>query len=118
MRKLARGAIVAYSADQNFNYQNAFVPFFGVQASTLVITPELAERAGAVVLPTWCHRGADGRYRIRIEPAWEAWPSGDPVADAAHYMRELEAVVREHPEQYLWVHRRFKTRPAGEPALY
>jgi KDO2-lipid IV(A) lauroyltransferase len=70
------------------------------------------------VLPYWFQREADGRYRLWIEPPWRDWPSGDASADAARYMAELERVVRRHPEQYLWVHRRFKTRPPGEPDLY
>lgn len=118
LRVLSRGGVVAYSADQNFTYQNAFVPFFGIPAATLTATPELAQRGKAVVLPFWFHRDRDGRYRLRIEPQWSGWPSGDPVADAARYMAELEQVVREHPEQYLWVHRRFKTRPPGEADVY
>lgn len=118
LRTLAKGGVVAYSADQNFNYQNAFVPFFGVPAATLTATPDLARRGNAVVLPFWFHRATDGRYRLRIEPQWEGWPSADEVVDAARYMAELEQVVRMHPEQYLWVHRRFKTRPPGEADLY
>ena len=118
LRTLSRGGIVAYSADQDFNYQNAFVPFFGIPAATLVATPDLARRGNAAVLPFWFHRKADGRYALRVEPTWDGWPSGDPVQDAARYMAELEAVVRQHPEQYLWVHRRFKTRPPGEPGFY
>lgn len=118
LRALSHGGIVAYSADQNFNYQNAFVPFFGVPASTLTATPDLAKRGNAAVLPFWFHRDKAGRYKLRVEPAWDGWPSGDPVADAARYMAELEEFVREHPEQYLWVHRRFKTRPPGEADVY
>ncbi len=118
LRALSRGGIVAYSADQDFNYQNAFVPFFGVPAATLTATPDLARRGNAVVLPFWFHRDANGRYQLRVEPTWSGWPSGDPVQDAARYMAELETVVRRHPAQYLWVHRRFKTRPPGEPDLY
>lgn len=118
LRTLSKGGVVAYSADQNFTYQNAFVPFFGVPAATLTATPDLARRTGAVILPYWFHRRADGRYHLRIEPTWEGWPTGDPAADAARYMAELEKVVREHPEQYLWVHRRFKTRPPGEAGVY
>ena len=118
LRALSGGGIVAYSADQDFNYQHAFVPFFGVPAATLTATPDLARRGNAVVLPFWFHRGEDGRYQLRVEPTWSGWPSGDPAQDAARYMAELEAVVRRHPEQYLWVHRRFKTRPPGEPDLY
>lgn len=118
LRTLGRGGVVAYSADQNFTYQNAFVPFFGVPAATLTVTPELAARGNAAVLPFWFHRDGEGRYRLRIEPQWSGWPSGDPAADAARYMLELEQVVRAHPEQYLWVHRRFKTRPPGGAELY
>lgn len=118
IRALQAGEAVAYSADQNFTYQNAFVRFFGVPAATLTATPELVRRGRAVLLPFWYRRGADGRYRIRIEAGWPGWPSDDPVEDAARYMRELEAVVRECPEQYLWAHRRFKTRPPGERPVY
>jgi len=118
LRTLSQGGVVAYSADQNFTYQNAFVPFFGVAAATLTATPDLARRGKATVLPFWFHRGDDGRYRLRIEAQWNGWPSGDPAADAARYMSELEQVVRQHPEQYLWVHRRFKTRPPGEASVY
>lgn len=118
LRALSSGEPVVYSADQNFTYQNAFVPFFGVPAATLTAVPDLVARGRAVLLPFWYRREADGRYRLRIEPTWPGWPSGDPVEDAARYMRELEAVVRECPEQYLWAHRRFKTRPPGEPPVY
>ncbi|KFL37346.1 lysophospholipid acyltransferase family protein [Arenimonas donghaensis] len=118
IRALQAGEPVVYSADQNFTYQNAFVPFFGVPAATLTATPELVRRGRAVLLPFWYRRDAGGRYRIRIEAGWPGWPSEDPVEDAARYMRELETVVRECPEQYLWAHRRFKTRPPGEPSVY
>lgn len=118
LRGLSEGEPVVYSADQNFTYQNAFVPFFGVPAATLTATPELVRRGRAVLLPFWYRRDDDGHYVIRIEPTWAGWPSGDPAMDAARYMRELEAVVRECPGQYLWAHRRFKTRPPGEPPLY
>ncbi len=118
LRTLSQGGVVAYSADQNFTYQNAFVPFFGIAAATLTATPDLARRGKAVVLPFWFHRDDDGRYHLRIEPQWSGWPSNDPAADAARYMSELEQVVRQHPEQYLWVHRRFKTRPPGEASVY
>jgi len=118
LRILSRGGLVAYLADQNFTYNSAFVPFFGVQAATLTTTPDLARRAGVALLPYWCQRLPDGRYRVRIDPPWQEATGGDPVAFAARYMRELEAVIRQHPEQYLWWHRRFKTRPDGEVSPY
>lgn len=118
LRALQSGQAVAYSADQNFNYQHAFVPFFGVPAATLTTVPALAKRAGALVLPVWLHRDGDGIYHIDIAAPWPAWTELPPADAAALYMRELEARVREHPEQYLWVHRRFKTRPEGEVRFY
>ena len=118
LRELKAGHIVLYGGDQDFSTQNVFVPFFGVPASTLATTPRLAERANAVTLPLWSHRKADGRYRLTIGAPWPDWPSGDVETDAARYMAELEAAVRRAPEQYLWVHRRFKTRPAGEASVY
>lgn len=118
LRTLQAGEPVVYSADQNFSYQHAFVPFFGVSAATLTSTPELVRRGQAQVLPFWFHRDDDGRYCLRIAAAWPGWIEADADQAAAVYMRELETVVREHPEQYLWVHRRFKTRPPGAPAVY
>jgi KDO2-lipid IV(A) lauroyltransferase len=118
LRTLQAGEVVVYSADQNFTYQNAFVPFFGVSAATLTSTVELVRRGNAQMLPFWFFRHDDGRYCLRIEPTWAAWTDVAPEQSAATYMRELEAVVRQHPEQYLWVHRRFKTRPPGSPKIY
>ncbi len=118
LKALRMGEAVVYSSDQNFNYQHTFVPFFGVPAATLTATPSIIERSGAKVLPFWFYRDADNRYQITIDEAWENWPSGDAIADTHVYMQKLEAVVRKHPEQYLWVHRRFKTRPAGSPDIY
>lgn len=57
-------------------------------------------------------------YRVRCLPPWDHWPSGDPLADAAAMNRWIEELIRANPPQYLWVHKRFKTRPPGEPPLY
>ena len=118
LRALQAGEWVVYSADQDFNYQHAFVPFFGIPAATFTGTAELVRRSGARMLPFWFHRGADGRYHLRIEAEWPGWRDAEPAQSAAIYMQQLERVVREHPEQYLWVHRRFKTRPPGEAPVY
>jgi KDO2-lipid IV(A) lauroyltransferase len=118
IRQLRGGHAMAYSADQDFSYQHAFVPFFGVPAATLVTTPELVRRAGATMVAFFFHRDAAGRYQLQLRPAWPGWLVGTPAQAAAIYMRELEAYVRAHPAQYLWVHRRFKTRPAGAPPVY
>ncbi|SEL63418.1 KDO2-lipid IV(A) lauroyltransferase [Pseudoxanthomonas sp. GM95] len=118
LRTLSRGGLVAYLADQNFTYNSAFVPFFGVPAATLTTTPDLARRANVALLPYWCQRLPDGHYRVRVDAPWDEASGEDPVAFAARYMRELEAVIRQHPAQYLWWHRRFKTRPEGEASPY
>lgn len=115
---LRAGEPVIYAGDQDSNRRHAFVPFFGVPAATLTVLPEFLRDTGASMVTWWTHRDADGRYRLRIGPAWDGWPTGDPERDAARYMAELEAVVREAPGQYLWVHKRFKTRPPGESPLY
>lgn len=118
VRCLREGGRLAYSADQDFRMQQAFVPFFGVPAATLASAPQLVKAGRACVRFFAMARGADGRYRIRItDPGLDALLD-DPTAFAARYMALLEAAVREAPDQYLWVHRRFKTRPAGEPSPY
>jgi KDO2-lipid IV(A) lauroyltransferase len=118
LRALQSGEVVVYSADQDFSYAHAFVPFFGVPAATLETTPELVRRAGAAMLFFHFHRDESGRYRLAIEPEWPGWRDGAPEQAAATYMRELERVVRAHPAQYLWAHRRFKTRPPGAAPVY
>ena len=115
---LRNGEALIYSADQDVAQQHAFVDFFGVHTATLTRTPDLARRGNALVLPFFFYRDGDGRYCLRVAPTWPGWMDASPEQAAAIYMRELEAIVRQHPEQYLWVHRRFKTRPPGEPAIY
>ncbi|WP_397573453.1 lipid A biosynthesis lauroyl acyltransferase [Silanimonas sp.] len=117
-RHLRNGGRLVYSADQDFRDGHAFVPFFGVPAATFVGTPQLARAGRAVVRFLSMARGADGRYRVRISDPGLDDRLDDPAAFAAHYMAVLEAAVREAPDQYLWVHRRFKTRPPGEGSPY
>lgn len=111
---------VWYAPDQDFRLkQGVFADFFGVPAATLTMTAKLAQKTGAMVVPYYPLRSADGRsFEIRILPAWKDYPSGDEVADAQRSNTVLESVVREHPEQYMWLHRRFKTRPEGLPLVY
>jgi KDO2-lipid IV(A) lauroyltransferase len=118
LRALRGGELVAQSGDQDFSYSHAFVPFFGVPAATLVGTPALARRSGAQVFVLWSRRETDGRYAVCVEPAWPGWAEASEAEAAAMYMRALEAQVRLAPEQYLWMHRRFKTRPPGEASFY
>ena len=118
LRSLSEGAAVWYAMDQDQGGAHAvFAPFFGVPASTITTTSRLARMTGAAVVPYWPIRLPDGRYRIRVFPALEDFPK-DPLQDTARLNALLESWIREAPEQYLWVHRRFKTRPPGEPDLY
>jgi KDO2-lipid IV(A) lauroyltransferase len=118
LRALQQGELVVTSGDQDFSYNNAFVPFFGIPAATLLGAAQLAQRGRARTFLSWPRREADGSYTLQLEPAWEDWAEAEPARAAAVYMAALESKVRQAPEQYLWVHRRFKTRPAGEPSLY
>jgi KDO2-lipid IV(A) lauroyltransferase len=95
------------------------VPFFGIPAATTTSTSRIARMTGAAVLTYFPQRLPGGRgYRVVIGPELENFPSDDPVADAARFSALLEAQVRHHPEQYLWIHRRFKRLTAGDPDYY
>ena len=109
-----------YLPDQDQGRQNAvFVPFFGVPAATLSALPRLAKLTDAQIVPVVTRQLPWGRgYAVRFYPPWENYPSGDLEADVARMNAFIEARVREMPPQYLWLHRRFKTRPAGEASLY
>ena len=111
---------VWYAPDQNHGGpQSAFVPFFGVPAATLTTTSRLATLSGASVVPFFQMRLADNQgYLLLVCPPLDDFPGTHPESDAARTNRLLEDVIREMPEQYLWVHRRFKTRPQGEPYPY
>jgi KDO2-lipid IV(A) lauroyltransferase len=118
VRALRDGQRLAYLADQDFRANQVFVPFFGVPAATLAGIPQLVKAGRACVRFFDMARDADGRYRVRvIDPGLDALLD-DPQAFAARYMQVLEAAVRRAPDQYLWIHRRFKTRPAGEASPY
>ena len=99
--------------------ESIFVPFFGVRAATVPALSRLARITGAAVVPAITRQLPGGQgYVMRFYPAWEDFPSEDVEADTARMNRFIEERVREIPEQYLWVHRRFKTRPTGEPPFY
>jgi KDO2-lipid IV(A) lauroyltransferase len=119
LRSLREGHPVGYAPDQNFNLHMAFVPFFGQPAATLTMTSRIARLSRAPVLCVWITRHPSGYgYLLRIDPPLAQFPSADPVADTARIIALLEAEVRKTPEQYLWAHRRFKTRPDGSPLAY
>lgn len=118
VRALRDNRVVVLIGDQDFNVHHVFAPFFGVSAATLAITPRLARLSAAPVLPVWAWRQAPRRYVVEIEAPLADVADASAEAEARRYMAALEGRVRAHPEQYLWQHRRFKTRPPGEPRLY
>lgn len=118
IRSLRQGVPVWYAPDQNFRRKNAaMIPFFGIPAMTNTATSTLAKLGDAVVLPFFPRRLDDGSYELTVLPRLENFPSDDPIADTARFVKILEERIRLCPEQYLWVHRRFKTQP-GEKDVY
>ena len=118
LASLRTGRAVWYAPDQNHGGEHSvFVPFFGVPAATLTTPARIARLGRAKVIPFYPSRTADG-YLLTLCPPLEHFPSGNAQADARRLNALLEDVIREMPEQYLWVHRRFKTRPPGEPDPY
>lgn len=120
LQALRQGRILWYAADQDYGPKRSiFAPLFGHAAATVTATARLAAKTGAAVTPYTYFRRADGRgYHIRVYPPLAQFPSGDDLADATRINRLVEHYIRQCPEQYLWVHRRFKTRPLGEASLY
>ncbi len=109
-----------YPPDQDQGIKDgAFIPFFGVPAATMTSVPRIAKMTGAKVVPaiTRVLPGGAG-YVLTFYPAWEDFPSGDDIADARRMNEFIEQRVLEMPEQYFWLHRRFKTRPEGERSFY
>jgi len=105
-----------YLPDQDYGRRESiFVPFFGIAAATVPALSRLAKVTGAKVVPAVTRQLPGGQgYVLQFYPAWENFPSGDIEADTRRMNAFIEERIREIPEQYLWTHRRFKTRPAGE----
>jgi Kdo2-lipid IVA lauroyltransferase/acyltransferase len=120
IKAMRKGHPFFYFPDQDFNARDAlFVPFFGVSASTLNTLPRLIDLTGAAVVPCIARMlpNAAG-YEIRFYPAWENYPTHDLAADTRRMNEFIEQRVLEMPEQYFWLHKRFKTRPEGEKKFY
>ena len=120
LRAIRRGDAFFNLPDMDFGERDAaYVPFFNVPAATLLAPSRLARALNMVVQPVVAEALPGGQgYRVRFLPAWEHFPSADALADTAAMNRWIESEIRSNPAQYLWVHKRFKTRPAGEPSLY
>lgn len=120
VRQLRKGVPLYYLPDQSTGRKRSvFVPFFGVQAATFSALGRLAALGEAVVIPCYSRqlpRGAG--YEVVFAPPLADFPSGDPVEDTRRMNVAIEQTVRAAPEQYFWIHKRFKTRPKGEPPFY
>ena len=115
---LKRGEPLHLSPDMDFNREESiFVPFMGVQAATVPSLSRLARVAGARVVPVVTRMTPAG-YTIEVHAPLDHFPTEDLAADTARMNALLEGYIRTMPEQYHWVHRRFKTRPEGEPGVY
>ncbi|UTF61073.1 LpxL/LpxP family Kdo(2)-lipid IV(A) lauroyl/palmitoleoyl acyltransferase [Gilvimarinus sp. DA14] len=119
VKNLRKGHRIWYAPDQDYGVQNTvFAPFFGVQAATVTATARMAQMGRAAVVPFEHYRDDKGIYHVEIKEPLADFPSGDDIADATAANGVVESVVRRYPTQYLWVHRRFKTRPEGEASPY
>ncbi len=120
LRAMQAGRPFYYLPDMDYGERDTiFVPFFGVATATITGVSRLARLAGARVLPCVTRVLPDGEgYVLRFHPAWEGYPGASVEADTQRMNAFIEGEVRQMPEQYLWVHKRFKTRPLGEPSWY
>lgn len=120
-RSLKQNRAVWYATDQDYGRKDiVFAPFFGIEAGTITATSRIVERSGCQVVPFSHFRREDGPgYDIYFHPALENFPSGDDLQDATLINQTIEREVRRAPDQYLWMHRRFKTRPdESDPGFY
>lgn len=108
-----------YLPDQDFGEKDSvFVPFFGIQTATTDGLSRIAKITKSVVIPTIARRLDNGRFELEFFPAWEDFPTEDNIADTTRMNKFIEYIIRTMPEQYYWLHKRFKTRPNGEKSFY
>jgi len=124
LKTLKSGGVVGILADLNASREEGvFCDFFGVEACATAGVATLALRTGAVVLPGYLIWDEKARiHRLHFEPPVETIDTGnqkeDVIANTARYAKVLESIIRRHPDQWLWIHRRWRTRPEGEPEIY
>jgi len=119
VRWLKAGGTIWYAPDQDMRGKDVvFAPFFGIEAATITATHHLARLSGAAVIPFFHRRLDGGGYAIRLEAPLPDFPGNDVIVDTARVNAVIERMVREAPAQYLWMHKRFKTRPPGEASVY
>lgn len=117
---LKDGGLLWYAPDQDFGPERSeFAPFFGIQTATLGALIHLVEMSGCSVVPMFTAFDDHSRkYIAKFQPPLDNFPSGDKLADLARINALMEEHIRQWPHQYWWIHRRFKTRPEGEPPFY
>jgi len=120
LKGMRQGMPFIYPPDQDQGVKDGtFVPFFGVPAATMTSVSRIAQMTGAKVVPSITRVLPNGGgYVLTFYPAWENFPSEDEVADARRMNEFIEQRIMEMPEQYFWLHKRFKTRPEGEVSPY
>jgi KDO2-lipid IV(A) lauroyltransferase len=120
VKVMREGLPFYYLPDMDFGPRDSvFVPFFGVPTATITGLSRIARLAGAAIVPVLTRQLPGGRgYVLQFYPAWENFPSDDVEADARRMNAFIEERVREMPEQYHWLHKRFKTRPPGAARFY
>jgi len=123
LRAMRKGLPLYYLPDMDLGARDSvFVPFFGVQAATVPALSRIVRLTGAVVLPCITEQLPGGAgYRVRIHPPWTGVPASsepDDAGDALAMNAFIESAVAGMPAQYHWLHKRFKTRPPGEPPPY
>jgi KDO2-lipid IV(A) lauroyltransferase len=120
VRAMRKGLPFYYLPDMDFGERDSiFVPFFGVPAATITGLSRIAQLADAVVVPVVTRQlPGPGGYVLRFYPPWRDFPSDDVERDTRRMNAFIEERVLEMPEQYFWLHKRFKTRPPGEAKIY
>jgi KDO2-lipid IV(A) lauroyltransferase len=120
VNSLKKGRTLWFAPDQDYGAKHSiFVPFFGVKAATLTATSRFAKMGGAKVLFFSHYRKDDNSgYQLTISPALSNFPSTDLRKDAIRINKLIEDAVMKHPDQYIWLHKRFKTQPIGNPSVY
>lgn len=119
VRYVKAGNLVWYAPDLDIGDKSSlFIPFFGVPAATLTAPMRLAKLTGARVFPIAFYRQETGGYAVTVKEPLPHFPSGDDVHDLQQINHVVENIVAQKPEQYLWLYKRFNTRPEGEPRFY
>lgn len=120
IKALKQNMAIWYAADQDYGANHSiFSQFFNIPTATITTPSRYAQQTGAQVITLFYHRLAKGKgYQITIGPILENFAQGNESQDTLRFNQLLESAIRAHPEQYLWIHRRFKTRPAGDAFLY